>query len=107
MPQLDYFVLASQLNILIIFILSFLIFKYYLLPIISFFLKVENKLLIKKYKDIKEVNSYLTENKNLYENNYKILLSLSRVYKFYIDYKKKNYIVLDSVTKLNVKEHNK
>jgi hypothetical protein len=95
MPQLDYFIIASQLNMLILFIVGFLLFKYYLLPLISFFLKVDSKLIIKKYKDIYNVGSYMETHKDLYEINSILLNGLSTICQMYIDHKQTRYIIFE------------
>nr|YP_010049277.1 ATP synthase protein 8 [Pleurostomum flabellatum]QPL15628.1 ATP synthase protein 8 [Pleurostomum flabellatum] len=46
MPQLDSFLLQSQINLILIFFLGYIIFLKYILPLISFMLKVQNKLIV-------------------------------------------------------------
>lgn len=88
MPQLDSYILASQLNILILFIVGYLLFKYYILPMVTLFFKLDTKLILSKYKDFGKVSSYLTKYKELYDTTNLILNNLATMYKFYSKKKK-------------------
>jgi hypothetical protein len=95
MPQLDSFILASQLNILIIFIIGNLLFKYFILPIVTIFFKLDTKLVLNKYNTFYKVSSYLTTHKDLYQTTSLILNNLAFTYKFYGETKKAHFIVLN------------
>lgn len=95
MPQLDSFILASQLNILIIFIIGYLLFKYYILPVVTIFFKLDTKLVITSYNNFSNVSSYLIVYKSLFETTSIFLNNLSIIYKFFGDTKKKHIIVLN------------
>jgi hypothetical protein len=95
MPQLDSFILASQLNILIIFIIGNLLFKYFILPVVTIFLKLDTKLILNKYSNFYKVSSYLTTNKELFQTTSLILNNLAFIYKFYGEKKKTHFIVLN------------
>ena len=95
MPQLDSFIVTSQFNILIVFIVGFLLFKYHVLPVISIFYKIDTKLLNSKYGEFYKVSSYLTKNIILYETVNLILINLAILYKFYGDNQKKHRVILN------------
>lgn len=66
MPQLDHLIIQSQVNVIILFFIGYFIFLKYLLPIISFILKIKHKLII--------------SNLNWFNNNFSLLVVYNKNY---------------------------
>ena len=97
MPQLDNYIFISQINILILINIGYILFQYYILPLVMFYLKLEIKLVLRKLKCIYTVSSHTFEYKNLYDSNYKIINSLSIIYKFYNQYRKEYILITNNI----------
>lgn len=83
MPQLDFFILTSQFNLILIFIFGYLLFIKYLLPNATFILKSYNKSLIKKYNIFCKVSTFIKLNTNTYDTALFSFANFSVISKFY------------------------
>lgn len=82
MPQLDLLILQSQVNFFVVFFIGYFIFLKYVLPIISFFLKMKYKLIVSNLNWLKLNSQHLI----FYKKSFLVsLIKLSSLFQL-IDY---------------------
>ena len=89
MPQLDYLILQSQLNFLILFFIGYFFFLKFILPVISFSLKLKHKLVLSNLNWFHSNFNYLI----FYKKNFLFtLLKLVNLFKVFNLFSYKNFI---------------
>lgn len=89
MPQLDYLILQSQLNFLILFFIGYFFFLKFILPVISFSLKLKHKLVLSNLNWFHSNFNYLI----FYKKNFLFtLLKLVNLFKVLNLLRNKNFI---------------
>lgn len=105
MPQFDILILVSQSYLIPIFILGYIMYLYYILPLISIYMKLDTKIVNSKYIDIIQTSHYDKQYKDLHELNTELLIKLSSFYKFY-NFKKKETPLPLPILEQYIKEQN-
>lgn len=94
MPQLDFLIVSSQTYLLPIFIFGYIIYVCYILPWITFYIKLDTKIVNSKFIDIILTGHYDKQYKELHDLNHELLVKLSTFYKFYSKTKKEIDLVM-------------